>query len=73
MWLVLIQVEINGIKARLEISKLKDNITNLGLDEDVESLNKEDCYTPNYVEWLDECVLCNCVFKSQIKCLLCQS
>lgn len=31
MWLLLIQVEINGIKARLEISKLKDNITNFFL------------------------------------------
>ena len=34
MWLVLIEVEINGIKTRLEIYKLKDNITNLGIEDE---------------------------------------
>ena len=34
MWLVLIEVEINGIKTRLEIYKLKDNITNLGIKDE---------------------------------------
>ena len=34
MWLVLIEVEINGIKTRLEIYKLRDNITNLGIEDE---------------------------------------